>query len=228
VVTAAAFVLCAAIAVATPRAWTIDWQRWLPLVFASYLSPATGSQFPLIPWFAYVLLGAGLGQIYGHWGAAHLTAFANRYLVGLGGALLVAAGIFSRVPLEPFGPSDFWSTSPNQFLIRAGAVLVVLGAIAHLGRGIMRLPHVFVAVAQESLVIYFVHLCIVYGSIWNIGLRQSFGATLPPGRVLAVILVVVLAMGVLAYAWNWCKHAHRKIARVLSLATIGWLVFRLL
>lgn len=36
------------------------------------------------------------------------------------------------------------------------------------------------AVAQESLLIYFVHLCIVYRSIWNDGLYQLYGEALPP------------------------------------------------
>ena len=225
--TVTAFALCALVAVATPRAWAIDWTRWLPVGLASFLSPAWGSQFPLFPWAAFVLLGAGLGQVYGHWGAAPLRAFANRYLLGAGAAMLAAAAVGSQLPWQPFGPSDIWSSSPNQFLLRAGSVLLVLGAVAHLSRGMSRLPHVFVAVAQESLVIYFVHLCIVYGSIWADGLRQRLGTTLPPGRAALVVLTIITAMTILAWAWNWYKHAHPKRARLLSVVVGGWMVWEL-
>jgi hypothetical protein len=213
----AAFGAAALLAVATPRAWAVDWTATLPLWLASYLSPATGSQFPIIPWTAYVLLGAGLGQIYSHWGAARLGSFANFFLLA-GATMVVSANLFGRLPLAPFGPSDFWSTSPNQFLLRAGCVLVVLGALAHLSRRIDHLPHVFTAMAQESLLVYYAHLCIVYGSIWNDGLQTYFTAKLPLGRAFLLVAVLIGLMAVLASAWNWYKHAHSRAARLVTFA----------
>src|SRR5207244_11841351 len=50
-----------------------------------------------------------------------------------------------------------WQSIPFQFLLRAGMVLVILAAVAHLSRWVAHLPHLFGAVAQESLLIYFVH-----------------------------------------------------------------------
>ncbi len=218
---------CGLLAVATTHAWAIPWSTWLPMWMAAYLSPATGSQFPLIPWTAYVMFGAGLGQIYSHWGAANLAVFTNWMLLGAGGAMVAAANVFSRVPFEPFGPSDFWSTSPNQFLLRAGSVLIALGLIAHLSRGLARLPHIFAAMAQESLLIYVVHVCLVYGSVWNQGLLSYFGASLSLGGAAAVVVVLVASMGGLAWAWNWCKHAHGRIARLVTFVVLAYLMWSL-
>jgi hypothetical protein len=197
------------VAILTPSAWATDWTRWLPLPLAVYLSSGTGSLFPLIPWSAYVMLGAGLGQIYGHWGAAHLNAFANRVLLGGGAGMIVAANVFGGLPFEPFGSSDFWSTSPNQVLLRAGSVLLALGVIAHVSRWLPHLPHFFSALAQESLLVYFSHLCIVYGSVWNGGLQSYVGATLSPASVALVVVALVCVMALLAWTWNWfnCRNA---------------------
>ncbi len=221
------FTGCAVLPVATTHAWATDWWAWLPTRMPAYLSPATGSQFPLIPWTAYVMLGAGLGQIYSHWGAAHLGAFTNGLLLGGGATLVVAANVFSRVPFEPFGPSDFWSTSPNQFLLRAGSVLIVLGLIAHLSRRLAHLPHIFAALAQESLLIYFVHVCIVYGSVWNLGLLSYVRAPLSLGQAAVVVGALVAAMAGLALAWNWCKHAHGRLARFVTFAVLAYLTWSL-
>jgi uncharacterized membrane protein len=190
------------------------------LWLASYLSPATGSLFPVIPWTAYVMLGAALGQIYSNWGAARLRWFANAFLLGAGAAMIVAANVFGSLPWAPFGPSDFWSTSPNQFLLRAGCVLVALGFLAHLSRRIDRLPHVFTALAQESLLVYYVHLCLVYGSAWNFGLQAYLGATLPLGPAFAVVALMVGSMAILASIWNWFKHAHSRGARMVTAAAL--------
>jgi heparan-alpha-glucosaminide N-acetyltransferase-like protein len=219
--TIAASALCALLAVATPWAWATDWQTQLPLPIAAYLSSATGSQFPVIPWSAYVMLGAALGQIYGRWGAANLAAFANRFLLGAGAAMMVAASVFGRLPVAPFGSSDFWSTSPNQFLLRAGCVLLFVGLIAHLSQLLSFLPHVFGALAQESLLVYFVHLCIVYGSVWNVGLYATIGPTLSLPAVALTVVALVASMMLLAAVWNWCKHAHPRMARIISIGTVA-------
>jgi uncharacterized membrane protein len=206
--------LATAIVLATPIVWRVEWTRWLPLLLAAYLSPATGSIFPLFPWTAFLLLGAALGQLYAHWGAAHLGRFENRVLIA-GGALAVVTGVLlAELPYQPLGPVDFWKNSPNLFLIRAGSVLLILGGVAHLSRWVASVPHLVGALAQESLTIYFLHLCVLYGSPWNVGLRQWFGTTLSPPSVLVVIVLVVVAMTLVASAWNSTKHARRETARL--------------
>jgi hypothetical protein len=225
--TIAALTLAALAIVGTPYVWTIDWPRIVPAPIAAYLTPAAGSQFPLLPWVAFALVGTGLGQIYARWGAAHLFAYANKALLVPGAAMLVAAAALRTWAPTLFGTAA-GSAVPAEVLTRIGACLVVLGAIAHVSRRITRLPHVFGAVAQESLLIYFVHLCIVYGSVWNRGLAQIYGATLSPTPTLLFVVLIVLSMIVLAWYWNWWKHARPRLARWTSLATGALLLYRLL
>jgi len=224
---AAAFILAAVVIGAAPAVWRTDWTGALPLAVASYLSPGTGSQFPLFPWAGFVLIGAGAGQIYARWGAAHLSAFANWGMLAPGVALTVVAYGISGAPLPASGVDDFrWV--PGEILTRTGVCLMILGVVAHASRRIAQLPHVFGAVAQESLVVYFIHLCIVYGSIWNAGLYQSYGEALSPGATAFAVLAVVLPMIALAWQWNVLKHHRPRTARVIALALgiglAGWLI----
>ena len=122
--------LGAAIVFMTPRVWSIEWTGVLPLWAASYLTEATGSQFPLFPWAGYILLGISLGQIYSRWGAAQLTVYANTALL-VPGALLIAGGLALRplaAALFASGPTSF---VPPEVLIRAGTCMLILGAIAY-------------------------------------------------------------------------------------------------
>lgn len=89
---------------------------------------------PVVSLGAYVLLGAVLGDLYMRRGAVHVASFGNRVLLPGGMALVALSFVGARVPLAPFGPTDFWSTSPNQFLLRAGLVLLLLGAGLLLGK----------------------------------------------------------------------------------------------
>lgn len=211
----------------TPVAWQVDWLRYLPPWLAAYFGQSTGSLFPLLPWSAYVLVGAGLGQIYARWGAANLARYANHVLL-LPGVVLILAGLaIGALPVSPFGAGE-WSFVPPQFLIRTGACLLVMGAMAHGSAHLTHLPHVFGAVAQETLLIYFVHLCIVYGSIWNNGLVQRYGTTLGPGQMAQVVVLLLAAMTALAWFWNWCKHARPHLARATMLGVWVALIYRLL
>ncbi len=220
---AVAFALAIVMIAVTPAMWSTDWTRSCPLAIAAYLSPSTGSQFPLFPWASYVLIGAAAGQLYARWGAAHLARFENWVLLAPG-IVLILLSLYSGAAL--FGAGE-WSWVPAQVVLRTGSCFVLLSLVAHASRRIANLPHVFGAVAQESLVIYFVHLCIVYGSIWNRGLVQYYGESLGPLQTFAVVVALVAAMTGLAWQWNRLKHVRPRAARWLS-ATAGILLAGLL
>jgi uncharacterized membrane protein len=220
------FALAGVIVGATHAMGQTDWSGRVPQWLAAYFSTATGSLFPLFPWSAFVLFGAGLGQLYSRWSAARLPAFAWSLLAA--GALLVAAAFASRVLPYPQFLSDPYAAPPREFALRAGACLVLMGAIALASRGITHLPRVFAAVAQESLLVYFGHLCLVYGSPWNVGLWSWYASLLGPGSTLAVVVFVIVSMAALAWSWNLWKHARPTSARVVRwvvwTAMVAWLL----
>jgi uncharacterized membrane protein len=222
-----AFAGAVAFVALTPLFWRVDWTARLPLSIASYLSPQSGSQFPLFPWAAYVLLGAALGQWYMRWGANRLDWYANAALFAPGLALVTLAFLVDALPVSLVG-ADAWSAVPTQVALRTGASLMLLALVARASQRITRLPHIFGAVAQETLLIYFVHLCIVYGSVWNRGLAQVYGSTLGPAQTVLVVVLLLAAMAALALYWNWWKHTRPRLARWTALTVGGLLLYRLL
>jgi hypothetical protein len=191
------------------------------------LSPAYGSQFPVFPFGASVLIGAAAGQFYARWGASNLTAFANGVLIGAGGGLTAAALLARAAGLDVFGPGP-GNGIPGEFMLRTGVSLVILGILAHASRAVTHLPHVFGAVAQESLLIYFVHLCIVYGSVWNKGVVQYVGETLTPLQTVPFVAAIIGAMVLLAWGWNRLKHTSPRASRWVMGLVMGTGVLLLL
>jgi uncharacterized membrane protein len=211
----------------THTVWSIDWWALLPGWLAAYLTPAGGSLFPLFPWATYVLFGAGLGQIYVSWGAARLSGYTALVLL-LPGIVLSALGWgLSAVENAPWGP-DAWNFMPIQLAIRIGACLVILAAIARASQRLTRLPRFFAAVAQETLPIYFVHLMIVYGSIWNSGLAVWYAASLRPAATLLCVVLLLASMAALGWYWHGLKHARPRLARLVTAGVAVLLVIQLL
>jgi uncharacterized membrane protein len=197
------FILAMAVIAVAPLMWRTDWTTAMPPAVAAYLSPATGSLFPLFPWAAYVLIGAAAGQFYARWGAANLGRFARWGMLAPGVALVV------------LGQTMVYGIA-SDVALRTGSCFLVMGLIALLSQRISQLPHVFGAVAQESLVIYFVHLCIVYGSVWNPGLYHFYGERMTPPATIGFVVLVVVPMIALAWSWNRLKHGRPTAARWVS------------
>jgi uncharacterized membrane protein len=225
--TVATFVLAAVVLGLTHTVWAIDWWQKVPWWLAAYLSPAGGSLFPLFPWATYVLFGAGMGQIYVRWGAAHLSSYAAFGLLLPGVALSALGWGLAAVDNAPWGP-DAWNFMPIQLAIRIGACLVLLAAIARASQRLTRLPRLFSAVAQETLPIYFVHLCIVYGSIWNSGLAVWYAGSLGPMATLLCVLMLLALMAALGWYWHWLKHARPRLAKWITAGVAALLVIQLL
>jgi uncharacterized membrane protein len=226
---ALSFGLAAVVVLLTAPALRIDWTARVSSWVAPYLSTATGSLFPLLPWSAFVLTGAGLGQIYSRWGAAHLSAFARWVLLVPGVVLLGLAFVSQVLPYPQFHGSPF-AWPPTEFAVRTGPCLIIMGAIALLSHRIQHLPRLFGAIAQESLLVYFVHLCIVYGSAWNNGLYKWYAVSLGPVATLAAVVFVVVSMSGLALVWNHVKRTRPRTAKKIAWGTgivlFVWLVVR--
>ncbi|MGC4086280.1 MAG: heparan-alpha-glucosaminide N-acetyltransferase domain-containing protein [Vicinamibacterales bacterium] len=223
---AVALVVSLALMLFAPVVWGITWEARLHPAVAAYLSPNTGSLFPLVPWSAFILIGAALGLLYARWGASHLAQYANRALLLPAAATLLLGLWLTARQVQFFGTSPF-AFVPGNVMLRAGACLAIVGVVAHLSRRITQLPHVFGAVAQESLLIYVLHLFIVFGSVLAPGLLGIYGPTRTPLQLLPIIVLLITSMTLAAYAWNWLKHTHGRVAWWASVAVGVLLALRL-
>jgi uncharacterized membrane protein YeiB len=84
------------------------------------------------------------------------------------------------------------------------------------------------ALSRESLTVYVVHLALVYGSIWNTGLRQAIGPRLDWPGVATWVLLVTVAMAILAWSWDRCKRQGPRLAALIRTAVAIFLIYGLL
>ena len=221
------FSAAAAIVLVTPMAAHVAWAEAAPLFVGAYLTSNTGSIFPALPWAAYVFFGAGLGVWYARPAPRreaddHAPAFLT---IGL--AMIAGGTLLHAVPWSPYGYVEFWTVSPNLFLVKAGSVLIGLAAAIRLTRGVRALPGVVTALSRESLLVYLVHVVLLYGSAWTVGLTQNVGARLGPGPVVEWIIALLLAMTLLAWTWYQCKRHLSTVAGLVRATAAAVVVYGL-
>lgn len=212
---------CAAV---LPAAWLyrIDLSPLLPVGFAVYLNPVGSTLFPLLPWFGFMAAGVLVSRFFLEaqaWGST------DRYVRGLlqTGLILALAGL----PLFFFLKDRLGVIVDERphilfFAIRLGCVLVLFALCSMYCRGRDRLSPLLIAPSRETLMVYFVHLQVLYRPVWEgqslVGLaaqRFSFTASL----LLAAGLILVML--VLARAWHIWKQSHGHAARNALAATIA-------
>lgn len=215
----------AAVILLTPAVWRVEWTPTVPLFVASYFSMATGSLFPLFPWAAYLFFGAALGAWFVVARREDPAFDASRPFFLVGAAMFVGGTVLSHVPLAPLGPTEFWTTSPNLFLAKGGAVLVLLSAAIRFTRSWTGAPKMATVLSRESLTIYYVHVAVLYGSIWNQGLNQRIGPNLSFLPTLGWIAMLVGSMAVLAWVWHECKHRAADLSTLIRATVAASLLY---
>jgi uncharacterized membrane protein len=220
---AALFALAtAAGAFAAPVVWAAEATAAVPVPLLWYLLPTPGrSNFTLLPWTAFLLAGVVAGEMVA---AAREEASERRLQVALlfAGvtALLVAYVAAFQPSLYAPGVSTYWGASPAFFLLRLGAVVLLLPAAwAHLrvwhggsaaprpvAAALKPLDEGLVTLGRSSLFAYWVHVELVYGVI-----AYPIKRTLPLWLVLlATVLLCVLLHRAVGWKDRWV--ARRRIA----------------
>ncbi len=193
----------------TPLTWSASWNHF-PGFASAYLNGNSGSLFPLFPWAGYVFMGASLGYLF-----TTQPSSTTIRVTTIGAVIAILAGnVLQRMPWSLYGPIDYWKTSPNLFLIRWGAICLIMTAIGTVLRWfpIRSLP-LAQRLASESLIAYIVHIAILYGTSWTIGLRQTMGESLNPSQTMMFIVLMIAVSCMIAIGWNISKQTLPPLIR---------------
>ncbi len=189
--------LAAVIAVLTPLAWDTPWPAWIPDAVKGYWTGRVhGAFFPIFPWAGFTAAGAAAGTLLA---AARRAGSEGRLVGGLAlfGAFTMAIALRLDELPSPYPVDDFWRTSPSFFLIKTGVLLLVFGlSYAWSLAPWSAWPSPLRLLGRASLLVYWIHIEIVYGGIVAPTLRHEL--TVSEASVgLAALTATMLA---LAYA----------------------------
>ena len=224
-----ALILAILVAVATPWVWAQDFRLKLPLSMALFLNPHGTSLFPIFPWLTFILAGSCVSGLFLRSVQANKKEQFMRAIVSLG-ILMIAAGLILRgVPFTLPGNINFYTTSPLYMMIRIGTVLIICFLLYKLEAG-GKLIHGLVRTAgQESLLVYGVHLWIIFAF-----LRGRLLAPLLPMQLgyigcfslsLAIILIMLyLAKYYHAVKAKYPQRIRRAQAIIVSLMILVFIL----
>jgi uncharacterized membrane protein len=193
----------------TPLLWTTWRLNWLPWPIESYINGVhnLGSPqpwlFPIFPWTAFAFAGLAVGFVLqSDWvRSREIRAFCGLGIAGL--ILIELSQWLDRLSIQIYPVYDYWHSSPEFFILRTGALLLILTATYAWCRwGLAQWGFSpLIQLGQASLIVYWVHIEFVYGRV-SILPKHSQGIS---GATVG-LLIIVLAMLVLAYVRTHLKY----------------------
>lgn len=192
---AAAVALGLGVSLMTPLLWESPWVRGhVPAGLAGYLDGRLlDSFFPLFPWGGFTALGMAAGCLLYRARRAGREGALIAGMAACGAALLPLGRLLDPLLARAYPRYDFWDTSPAYFLIKTAVLLLVLGVAYVVDR--LPGPSALRQMGTTSLLIYWVHIEIVYGKYvapWARGTLDLRQATV--GVMLLVLAMLALSV----------------------------------
>lgn len=215
----------------TPVMWGVDFSGTVPAPLAAYLNGNRFSLFPLFPWSVFIFAGAITGYTFAcargkePEGEYKATSRMMWRLLITGIVLLLAGVLIEPLVRSVYTAYDYWRFSPSFVLLRTGMVMTLCWGMFMYERHRGVSPRSLVTlIGRESLVVYVVHLLLIYGDLGTFNFQKTVGHTFGYGAAAATTVVLLVLMALLAWRWSRVKKESPRLRRGISLATIAGLV----
>lgn len=189
----------------------ISWNEILPQALAGYFYKGTGSNFPLFPWAGYVICGGILGSFL----AKNPEIFRSSkfsFTLLISGVFLIAASlVLDIIETSVYGKSYLWTTSPNLIILRLGIVLLLNGIVSMISATVENIPKIVVLLGRNTLLIYIVHLMILYGSAWNPGINFYYGKSFDVISTITSAIIMISLMILMVILLNKFKIKNKQL-----------------
>jgi uncharacterized membrane protein len=189
----------AVVSALTPLFWTTWRPHFLPWELETYIDgvhnlgqPQPGL-FPIFPWAAFAFAGLALGFLLMSDSAKRLGAYTFLSLGAAGTILVWLSKFLDSRQVQIYPVYDYWHTSPEFFMARVGMLLIITMAAygwCRWGPGTWGFSPL-IQLGQTSLLVYWVHIELVYGR-FTILPRRANGIRSASEGLLAIFFAMLM------------------------------------
>ncbi|MCX7995570.1 MAG: DUF1624 domain-containing protein [candidate division WOR-3 bacterium] len=188
-----------------------------PNFITQLLTSKFGSNFPLFPFSSYLIFGLLFGFVF-HEAIQRIGSGRLNLLIFVSGIIFFVSSLLTEI-------EDF-----HLFYLRTGLLLILTSLFLIFENKKSKILNFFVAIGQESFLIYFVHIIIVYGSVFNVknNFAGLFGNSLNTALSILLAASLIFFMLVIGYSWHYFKGKMPVVSKVLRNCLIALIITRFL
>lgn len=218
--------LCLFVVFWTPYLYDTDPIAYTSPILSTYLTAHRNPLFPLFPSSAYAFAGYFFCWLYLELKKRGKEQILFAVLMPLGLVMLVGAFQLFYLPWSYHTYADPSKSSPRHFMMKLGAVLLVLSVVWFYER-LWKPGRSYVnMIGQESLFVYGLHLMIVYGCVFTPhSFASDIGSNLTVGPSLLLSLLLIAVMCAVGVAWFRIKRESPRVAKGMFYGAVAfWLI----
>jgi uncharacterized membrane protein len=188
----------------SPIAWQTNYAHVIPLSVANYFNRIHDSLFPLFPWISFILTGALVGKLYTDSKNNNLEQLFAKQMIYAGAFFFLICVLFLNILF----PDNWVSVKPNYFFFfeRIGVLLLLLGIFWFYVNHFPNYNSFILEVSRESLLVYWLHLKLLYLSIKNDkNIIELLGSELNILECAAITIILAIIMVYTAKLWGMLK-----------------------
>lgn len=212
------------------KIYDIDFQQYIPLFIAMYLTPVYYTNFPLFPWFGFMASGVLTAWLFMKSSESGTELlFIKRILIS---GILIAVICLPLMFYLKDNLHIIQDVRPDIlfFAGRLGFVFMILGSCYYYCTWREKISPVILYPSRESLAVYFMHLQILHRKLWRGKSLITVGNNgLDFGTCIAISAGIIIVMLPAAWIWNYYKTKYKYFGRiaVAVMFTAGGIVFML-
>ncbi|MFN3872671.1 MAG: heparan-alpha-glucosaminide N-acetyltransferase domain-containing protein [Ignavibacterium sp.] len=203
------FISLVLVTLISPMLWKIDFNQLFHPLVGNYFNKLHGSLFPIFPWLNFLLAGALFAKYF----VDERNKNAEEKFVQKSAVAGVIILLFGHLFYSGLFPEELTSIIPNPifFLERFGYILVLFYLCWLSDKKFNFKPAFILDASRESLLIYWLHLIIIYGMFWNgKSLANKIGMTMNVAEAIGATIILIVFMIVVAKIWGWLKKTNPR------------------
>ncbi|MBK7500523.1 MAG: DUF1624 domain-containing protein [Ignavibacteriales bacterium] len=191
----------------SPLLWKIEFSKYLPIAIANYFNRINGSLFPIFPWLNFLLAGGIFAKYFVE---AREQNEEEKFIskVAIAGLITLLfwsffySGLFSKT-LTSILPN------PVFYLERLGYIFVLFYFCWLVDKKFDVKKSFVLDASRESLLVYWLHLIIIYGVFWSgKSLASRIGMTMNVIEATGATIMLIALMILAAKLWGWVKKKY--------------------
>jgi uncharacterized membrane protein len=195
----------------SPLFFNIDWESFLPRFIAGYFYEGSGSLFPLFPWAGYVVAGSVLGSYLARNPMEFKSIKFSISLAIIGAAFIIASFAMEYISELLGEAAEDNAASTSIIFFRLGFVLILNAIVSFISIKANSIPKFIILIGRNTLLIYVVHLVIIYGSAWNPGLYTYFAKSFTGWETFIITIIMLALMTLMVLLVNKFKIRNKQL-----------------
>jgi uncharacterized membrane protein len=203
----------------SPVLWKIDFNQYVHPLIGNYFNRLNGSLFPVFPWLNFLLAGGVFAKYFVD---AREKNEEEKFIknVTISGLTVL---LFGHLFYSGLFPKTLTSILPNPvfFLERLGYILELFYLCWFVDRKTKAKNSFVMDASRESLLVYWLHLIIIYGVFWSgKSLASKIGMTMNVVEAIGATILLITIIILAAKLWGWAKKKYPKHSSLFVKAAV--------